>query len=404
MCIREQETQHNYTKSFQINLKLEIIVLIITALGATLWTLIWLLPWRPWSTRESLDVPIEFDLDTDLSDITVLIPARNEAKHISRTLSAVMEQGVNHKVIVIDDESVDDTAAIVSSHPGLRHTSLLSGKPTPNGWNGKLWSLQQGLQRTDTPLILLLDADIELGLGFLPALRKQLETKNFDMVSVMASLRMLHFWEGLLMPAFIFFFKLLYPFSLSNSKLSQVAAAAGGCVLIRSDTLHQVAGFEKIYDHLIDDCALAKLIKRAGFRIWTGLTHSAHSVREYKSLAGIWNMVARTAFAQLRYSIGWLLLCTVLMLLAFATPLCVFVASEGMIQALCLVAWVLMVVCYIPTLVYYGLAPAASAFLPVVGLLFLAMTWTSAFRHWCGQGASWKGRNYPAGNKAVLKQ
>jgi hopene-associated glycosyltransferase HpnB len=369
-----------------------------------MWILLLLLPWRPWSTRESLDAPIEFALDTDLSDLTVLIPARNEAKHIARTLSAIMDQGVNHTVIVIDDESMDDTADIVKNHPALLHVSLLSGKPTPSGWNGKLWGLQQGLQKTDTPLILLLDADIELGLGFLPALREQLETKNLDMVSVMASLRMLGFWEGLLMPAFVFFFKLLYPFRLSNSESSQVAAAAGGCVLIRTEALHHVGGFEKISDHLIDDCALAKLIKHAGFCTWTGITHSAHSARKYETLSGIWNMVARTAFTQLRYSLAWLLLCTGLMLVAFATPLYVFVIHNDMIQTLCLVAWVLMMVCYIPTLVYYGLAPMTSVFLPVVGLLYLAMTWTSAIRHWRGQGASWKGRNYPSGGEVLVKR
>ncbi|MDH3693098.1 MAG: glycosyltransferase [Gammaproteobacteria bacterium] len=378
--------------------------LVIVAAGALLWLLILILPWQSWRTRESLDAPVEFSLKTDLSDVTVLIPARNEEKHISRTLSAVMDQGINQKVIVIDDESTDDTAAIVNQHPGLRDVSLLSGKAIPDGWNGKLWSLQQGLEQVDTPLVLLLDADMELGFGFLAVLREQINSKNADMVSVMASLRMLCFWEGLFMPAFVFFFKLLYPFKLSNSDSRHVAAAAGGCVLIRTEVLRQVGGFENIRNELIDDCALARTVKNSGFRTWTGLTHSAQSVREYNTLSSIWNMVARTAFTQLRYSLGWLLLCTVLMFIGFVAPVFAVFSDHGLVQVLGIVAWILMMVCYVPTLVYYGLAPIMSFFLPVVGLMFLAMTWTSAIRHWTGNGASWKGRNYFSSDKTPAKQ
>ncbi len=368
--------------------------LVFAAVGVLLWLLILILPWQAWRTRESLDAPVEFSLKTDLSDITVLVPARNEEKYISRTLSAVMDQGINQKVIVIDDESADDTAAIVNEHPALRNVNLITGKPAPDGWNGKLWSLQQGLEQVDTPLVLLLDADIELGLGFLPVLRDHMKTKSADMVSVMASLRMLRFWEGLLMPAFVFFFKLLYPFKLSNSESRRVAAAAGGCVLIRTDVLRQIGGFENIRDELIDDCALAKIVKNAGFRTWTGLTHSAQSVRQYNTLSSIWNMVARTAFTQLRYSLFWLLFCTTLLLIGFIVPVCATFSDHDLTQTLGITAWVLMIVCYIPTLVYYGLAPIMSVLLPVVGLMFLAMTWTSAIRHWTGIGANWKGRNY----------
>jgi len=378
--------------------------LVFAAAGTLLWLLILVLPWQAWRTRESIDAPVDFSLKTDLNDVTVLIPARNEEKHISRTLSAVMAQGANQKVIVIDDESSDDTAAIVNEHPALRNVTLLSGKPLPDGWNGKLWSLQQGFEQVDTPLVLLLDADIELGFDFLAVLRDQMNAQKADMMSVMASLRMVGFWEGLLMPAFVFFFKLLYPFNLSNSDSRYVAAAAGGCILIRADVLRQVGGFENIRNELIDDCALARAIKNAGFRTWTGLTHSAQSVREYTTLSSIWNMVARTAYTQLRYSLAWLLLCTVLMLIGFVAPVFAAFSDHDVTQTIGIAAWVLMVVCYIPTLVYYGLAPVMSVFLPVVGLMFLTMTWTSAVRHWTDSGAIWKERSYSSSGKTSIKQ
>jgi hopene-associated glycosyltransferase HpnB len=213
----------------------------------------------------------------------------------------------------------------------------------------------------------------------------------------MAELSMRGFWERLLMPAFVFFFKLLYPFHISNSPSKRVAAAAGGCVLLETRALDAIGGFESLRDAIIDDCTLARRIKDAGYRTWTGLTHSVTSHRRYRGLGGIWRMVARTAFTQLRYS--WLLLglCTLLMLVCFLSPVLMSLSADPYARAIAMGAWLAMWLAYLPTLRFYRLAPAWGSLLPFTGLLFLAMTWDSARRYWKGERSAWRGRRYGAG-------
>ena len=160
----------------------------------------------------------------------------------------------------------------------------------PSGWSGKLWALQQGLQHVKTPLVLLLDADIELKPGIVGSLREHMQQYEVAFISLMAAPMMSNFWEKLLMPAFVYFFKLLYPFYLSNSGKSKVAAAAGGCILMQSRLLDEIGGFAAIKNELIDDCSLAKRIKSKGHKTWIRLTHSACSIRPYGNLgrSGIW--------------------------------------------------------------------------------------------------------------------
>ena len=366
---------------------------LLTFVGASLWLIILLLPWRPWSTREFLDGEPD-DGNEDLSDITVLIPARNEAAVIRATLTGIMAQGRDVKVILVDDQSEDQTAALAGE---MFETDLkiIPGRPLPNGWSGKLWALHQGFQQVGTPLVLLLDADIELKPGILPKLRREMIKKKIHLISLMAYLRMVSPWEKLLMPAFIYFFKLLYPFRLSNSDFPWVAAAAGGCILLRTDMLKAIGGFAAIRGQLIDDCALARKIKSMGGRTWIGLTHSALSLRAYDRPGVIWRMVARTAFHQLHYSITLLLLLTGVMILMFGLPvaglLFPWVTTAG-ILSLC--AFIAMMLGYIPTLKFYHLSWKWAFLMPLIGLLFLAMTWTSAIRFWQGKGAKWKGRSY----------
>lgn len=207
--------------------------------GLVIWSLVLCLPWRPWSTREFLDVAT-FDTESnkphkaDLSRITVLIPARNEADVIAETLLALKTQDESLKIILIDDQSDDDTSDI-ALRAGLKNLNIIKGKPLPEGWSGKLWALEQGRKHVDTDYILLLDADITLAPGTLTSLFQKLNFEQLDLVSLMAFLRMNSFWEIFLMPAFIYFFKLLYPFQLSNAPSDKllsrhVAAAAGGCI------------------------------------------------------------------------------------------------------------------------------------------------------------------------------
>ncbi len=239
-----------------------------------------------------------------------------------------------------------------------------------------------------------MDADIELAPGILSALKSKLCQERAALASLMVELPMKSFWEKLLIPAFVYFFRLLYPFSLANTATSNVAAAAGGCILLETERLRDIGGFARLREALIDDCALARLVKHDRARIWIGLTRAARSIRRYSKLTDIWNMVARTAFTQLRYSMILLALCTLLMGLAFAMPVVGVAFGNVPSVAFALVALSAMMLSYLPTIRYYRLHPGWALSLPVAGLLFLAMTWTSAFRHWWGEGASWRGRAY----------
>jgi hopene-associated glycosyltransferase HpnB len=364
----------------------------LAVLPAVIWVGVLLLPWQPWRTREVLDAPAN-PVSTDLGDVTVLIPARNESKTIAQTLRGVFTQGPNLKVILVDDLSTDNTVE-TAQRAAAGKMDVVSGAPLPLGWSGKLWALEQGRPFIETRFTLLLDADIELLPGILAEMRKTMVKDGLQFLSLMAALRMVSLWERLLLPAFIYFFKLLYPFELSNGGSVKIAAAAGGCMLLETGLIDEIGGFQSIRQELIDDCALAKRVRSVGARTWIGLTHSVRSLRSYDRLASIWNMVARTAFVQLRHSTLLLLLCTGLMIIAFCLPLAGLFFPGRWPTFLSVVGLGAMVLSYLPTLGFYGLCMTWSAALPLIGSLFLVMTWTSAFRVWIGKGAEWKQRSY----------
>ncbi len=365
-----------------------------SAFGAICWVSLLLLPWFPWSTREQIEVDSGTSSNEALADITVLIPARNEGPYIQHTLRCVKAQGTGMRIIVIDDQSLDDTAEQAKSLGGL-DIQVISGVTPPEGWSGKLWALEQGLQKVCTPYTLLLDADIELSPGIVAILQQKARQENLALVSLMAEPPMGNFIERLLMPAFIFFFKLLYPFGLANKPTSRIAAAAGGCILVETSALRSAGAFASLHDALIDDCTLAAHIKRKGLRTWIGLSHAARSHRGYHSLAPIWEMVARTAYTQLKYSPVLLVICSIIMVSMFwlAPLVFLFQPTEVAYIVSCLV-WTAMLFAYSPTLIYYQRSPLWVILLPVVGALYLAMTWTSALRFWQGKRASWKNRQY----------
>jgi hopene-associated glycosyltransferase HpnB len=351
-------------------------------------------PWRPWSTRERLE-PASPPATADLGAVTVLIPARNEARLLGRTLAALALQGRSLRAIVIDDQSTDDTAQVARAAGGAP-VEVIGGAPLPPGWIGKLWALEQGRRHVTTPLTLLLDADIALAPGVIPALLDRRSREHAQLVSVMATLATATPWERLLMPALVFFFKLLYPFRVSNSASRRVAAAAGGCILIDSAVLAEVGGFAAFKGALIDDCTLAGLVKARGYRTWIGLSHGVRSLRSYRDLAAIWDVVARSAFTELRYSPVRLLVCTALLAAAFWSPVAALVAPDPRARWVGLAALAALAASYAPTLRFYRLSPAWALALPLVGTLYLAMTWSSALRHWRGIGARWRGRSYAA--------
>ena len=356
---------------------------------ALMWLGLLLVPWRPWSTREHLEADPAAGQVADLSDVTVLIPARNEDDVLGATLAALQSQGAGLQMVVVDDQSTDATASVAASFPGTR---VISGQPLPEGWAGKLWALEQGSRQVRTPLTLLLDADIQLQPGMLATLVAHKRREQRQLVSLMADLRRTSFWDRLLLPVFVYYFKLLYPFALSNSRHRFVAAAAGGCILVDTEVLQRIGAFASLRNALIDDCTLARQVKQAGYRTWLGLSRDVVSVRPYASFASIHQMVARSAFTQLGYSTALLLAVTAVFLLAYGAPFALLATPH--VWPLAWLAWAAMTVSYLPMLRYYRMSSLWALLLPLSALFYLGMTWSSAIRYWRGVRSQWKGRVY----------
>jgi len=372
------------------------ILTVLTAAAAVLWGGILLAPWRPWSTREQLDPEPGPSDPVDLSEVTALIPARDEAPVIGRTVVALRAQGPGLRIVVVDDQSSDATAAVARAAGGPT-CDIVAGAPLPDGWVGKLWALEQGRRRVRTRLTLLVDADIELRPGLVAALVARSRRDGRELVSLMAVLEQHTTWERLLVPAFVYFFKLLYPFRIANSPSRLVAAAAGGCVLIETAWLDRIGGFGAVRSALIDDCALARRVKDVGGRTWIGLTHAAVSHRRMESLGAIWRMVARSAFAQLRFSTLLLLACVGLLMVAFWVPPAALALGSPRTRLVALAVLAAMVLSYLPVLRFYRLNALWALALPLTGTVYLLMTISSAMREWRGAGAVWKGRAYGRG-------
>lgn len=300
-------------------------------------------------------------------------------------------------IFLVDDHSTDGTAEIARSTAAelgkLEQLQIISAARLPAGWTGKLWALEQGIQRAmalKPDYILLTDADIQHDSESVRDLVSWAIEDDRELVSLMVRLRCVSFWEKLLIPAFVFFFAKLYPFRWSNDPNRSIAAAAGGCSLIRREALERIGGMNAIRQALIDDCALADAIKASGTRrIWLGLTRSTISLRPYDSLDTIWNMVARTAYTQLNYSPLLLIGSVVGMFLVYLAPI-VVVNWSG------LLTYGLMTIAYAPIVRFYR-CPVWYAFcLPAIAFLYTLMTIDSAIKHWQGKGGAWKGRTYEA--------
>ena len=329
--------------------------------------------------------------------VAVVIPARNEAETIGRTVASLVEQDYPGEfiVIVVDDNSDDGTAAAAGTADRL---SVIAGRPLEAGWSGKLWAVQQGLEHAagalpDAAYVLMTDADIIHPPHSLRRLVGKAEAGRLDLVSLMVRLRCATFWERLLIPAFVFFFQKLFPFPWVNDARRSIAAAAGGCLMVRRAALDRAGGIEPIRHRLIDDCALAARIKPGG-PIWLGLGEDVHSLRSYDRLGGIWRMVARSAFEQLRHSPAALFGTVAAMAVIYVVPPLAVVAGDPIAAGCGFVAWLLMAVACRPTLSLYGLSAWRGLLLPVAALLYTLMTVDSARRHWQGRGGMWKGRSY----------
>jgi len=338
-------------------------------------------------------------------DVVAVIPARDEAASIQQAVTSLLKQSFQGalQIIVVDDNSSDKTAEIVAAMEDER-VEVISGKPLPENWAGKMWAVAQGVEYAQakfpkTPYLLLTDADIEHGDGVLSKLAAKAEGEQLDLVSLMVRLRCDTLWEAVLIPPFVYFFQKLFPFPWVNNPRRKTAAAAGGCMLVRWSALRRIGGISRIRNRVIDDCALAAAIKPGG-PIWLGLAETSHSLRGYDRLGGIWDMVARTAFVQLRRSNLLVALSTVGMMFLYLVPPIALIFgvmnSDLAVVVFGAAGWSVMAVSIVPTLKLYGLNTAYSVLLPVAGILYGVMTVSSALRDWRGKGGAWKGRNYSA--------
>ena len=333
--------------------------------------------------------------------VVAVVPARDEAAVIGDAVRSLLQQdyaGAIH-VIVIDDGSTDGTAAVALAAAAAtgqaRQLSVISAAPPPPGWSGKVWAMSQGVAAAmpmDPDYLLFTDADIHHDSDNLAALVAGAEAQRRDMVSCMVRLPTDGLAEKALIPAFVFFFLKLYPPAWIASAGRHTAGAAGGCMLVRPGALERSGGLRVIRAQIIDDCALARAIKRAGGSIWLGLTLRARSTRSYGSFADIGRMISRTAFNQLRHSYLLLGITMTGLLLTYVLPPLLLLSGRPLPMALGAAAWMLMAIAYMPMLRFYRRSPLWSLCLPAVALFYAAATIRSAMQYRRGCGGQWKGR------------
>jgi hopene-associated glycosyltransferase HpnB len=368
-----------------------------------------------WRTDQRLPVPRADP--AAWPSVTAVVPARNEAEVLPVTLPTLLAQQYpgSLRVVLVDDDSSDQTGQVAAglarqadrgARDGGAELLVVAGRRTPPGWAGKVWAMDQGLRAAgDTAYVLFTDADIAYPPGTVAALVRAAEADDRALVSQMALLRADTGWERLIVPAFVYFFAQLYPFRRVNRPGARTAAAAGGCMLVRCGALRAAGGLERIRGARIDDVALGRVLKQppASARCWLGLTTDVVSVRPYPRLPDLWDMVARSAYTQLRYSPALLAATVIGLLWLYALPPAAAIgglawlaagggAAAGWLAAAGLAGWALMTASYLPMLTLYRLSPARAPVLPLIALMYAAMTVDSARRYHAGRGGQWKGR------------
>ncbi len=344
-----------------------------------------------------------------LPDVVAVVPARNEAPYLARTLHSLIAQDYPGRVcvIVVDDSSEDLTRAIAEATTTWSDHLLevIGTRPRPAGWSGKLWAVSEGLRRgfermPDAPYVLLTDADVQHDPGNVRRLVAKAEADRLDLVSLLFRLHCQNLWERLLIPPFVFFFREVYPFAAVNRQQRAEAAANGGCILVRREALARIGGIESIHDHLIDDVALAQRIKHyptpGTGRIWLGLTGSTRSLRDETRLSEIWDMVARYADTGLGHSLSLLVLAVLAMLVLYLVPPLALIGwplhGSSTVAALGLAGWLCMTLAYWPIVRLHRQRPYWALTLPLAAVFYAAMTIDSAWQYRHGRGGRWKGR------------
>ena len=333
-------------------------------------------------------------------DVIAVIPARDEADGVGHTVESLLRQDYpgSLSLILVDDESADGTADVArlaaAAIGRMDRLTIIPGAALPAGWTGKLWAMKQGVERADAAapeFLLLTDADIVYPPDTLRRLVSQSLSEGLALSSMMAKLRCESFAERALIPAFIFFFQMLYPFSWVNDRRRATAAAAGGCMLVRREALQAAGGIEVIRGSLIDDCAMARLLKRQG-PIRLSLSERVISIRPYSTMDEIRRMVVRSAYAQLRYSPLLLAVALAGLTFVFVVPVLAALFGHGAAQIFGLLTWVVMAAAFQPTLRFYALSPLWGPILPAIALVYMAFTLESAYQSVRGRGGLWKGR------------
>jgi hopene-associated glycosyltransferase HpnB len=332
--------------------------------------------------------------------VAIIVPARNEADVIGDTLGALLRQDYRGEVtlVVVDDGSADETARVsrevARSAGAVERVSILHAPAVPPGWTGKVWAMHCGIGHAAArapEYLLLTDADIRHAHDSLRGLVARARAASLVLASRLAKLRCESLAERALVPAFVFFFRMLYPFAWVNAAHRRVAAAAGGCMLVRRETLDAAGGLQAIRGELIDDCALARLLKSRG-PVSLTLSTRVESLRAYRSFGALRRMIGRCAFSELRYSWSRLALATTAMLVVFAAPPVVVVAADAAAAAVAGLAWLAMAIAFQPTLSLYARSPLWGLALPAIALVYLGLTIDSALAHARGCGGEWKGR------------
>jgi hopene-associated glycosyltransferase HpnB len=373
------------------------VIVLLSLLSIAAWVYLIGFHGRFWSSSPELGA----GAPSGAAKVVAIVPARDEAAHIRRSIGSLLAQDYpgEFSIVLVDDNSTDGTAAIAASLDAGSRLGIVAGQPLPPGWSGKLWAVQQGLAQPKAQaadFLLLTDADIEHASGHLSSLVAKAESAHFDLVSEMVHLHCDTPVERALIPAFVFFFQMLYPFAWVADPDRGLAAAAGGTILVARAAIERIEGVSRIRGELIDDCALARAIKSTRGHIWLGHSVRARSIRVYRRLGEIWNMIARTAYVQLGCSPLMLLGCLAGMGLLYCAPPLLAICAHGLARLLGLLAWAAMALAFQPTLRRYRLLPFWGAALPLIASFYLGATLVSALRHHAGRGGGWKNRVYPA--------
>jgi hopene-associated glycosyltransferase HpnB len=362
-------------------------VLALASLSLLIW--LFLLLGRGWFWRVSTLQESAGARQLEPGRVVAIIPARNEADVIAEAVDSLLAQQFDGelRLIVVDDDSSDRTGEL-ARRSGV---TVIQGAPLAAGWTGKLWAMQQGVAAADdlnADFFLFTDADIRHDPANLASLIGMAQAKNLDLVSHMVKLHCATWAEKFTIPAFVFFFLKLYPPRWIASQKFKIAGAAGGCVLIRPAMLTRIAGLAAIRGEVIDDCSLARAVKRSGGRLWLGLTSTTRSIRPYRGLGEIGKMISRSAFRQLDHSLLLLVGSVLGLVVTYLVPPVLGLSGNYVALA----AWLLMTFCYLPMVRFYGLNPLWALTLPLTACFYLGATVHSAVSYWRGRGGDWKGR------------